>query len=344
MIKSQSTSSVAIVALNNLLHDNGWSDEEVESQTGIRCTLLKDPDAKIPMVDFLQLWDLTVKVSQDPALGLHLRQHYGKSLKHFVVTLILASSSLDEAVENWIRFHRLICETDRIEIIPDSKYYQIAYYNINLELQNRYLPEHHLSLALSYCQQFMGRSVFPDEVHFRHADPGYSKEYQKFFHCPVLFEQKDNLIIAEKVRFNRKQTEDDLYLQSILIKHAENELRNQTAPQSYIDDVREVLQKNMARGCADIKTTSSALNMDRTTLHRHLQKENTSFSKILLSVRKQLAREYLKQNFSVHQTAFLLGFSDPSAFQRAFRRWFEMPPGQYRKALENSRADDNFQP
>ncbi len=338
MRNPHTTSSVAIIALINLLKDKNWSFDKIEQKTGILCSKLNDPDARISMKKFLLLWDLGVDVSRDPALGLHLRNHYGKTLKHFVVTLAMKSSNSKIALNNWIRYQQLVSDTDCLEQQPDDKYLRIAYYNKNPELENRYLPEHHLSLALSYYQQYMKRKVYPFEVHFRHADPGYSDEYYKVFRCPVFFGQNENLIIGENKQVSCFQTEDDQYLQAILIKHAEEKLQSLSSPETFKGRVQDFLLKNLAQGTGDIQNAATFLNMDRTTLHRHLQRENTSFSEILVETRQQLAHNYLEQNFSLSEISSFLGFSDPCGFQRAFKRWFGVPPGQYKKALEQSRT------
>ncbi len=73
--------------------------------------------------------------------------------------------------------------------------------------------------------------------------------------------------------------------------------------------------------------------MSRSTLHRRLKREETTFSVLLENTRKALSNTYLKHDMSLTQIAFLLGFSEPSTFQHAFRRWYNKSPGEFRKRL-----------
>jgi len=78
---------------------------------------------------------------------------------------------------------------------------------------------------------------------------------------------------------------------------------------------------------------AQALHLSQRTLQRRLQEEGTSFQSLLDDTRRELAEQYLAQpTMTLLQIAYLLGFADPSNFFRAFRRWFNVTPGEYRAA------------
>ena len=331
MVSKKTTSAVSISALLDIIKDHGMSVVELEKQTGITCSKMNDPAAFITMTQFLNLWQIAVDVTCDPAIGLHLRKNYATSTMHFVVIIALNSKNLLEAMQSWARYDRLISETDRVEIFEKEDHYIFTYTNISPEHENRWIPEHHLSLAIDYGRKICQNNFNPVEVWFKHPDPGYIEEYKKIFRCPIFFNKEETLVRIKKKDMLRPIVSRDPYLKAILKKYADESIAKFPDSSSLKARVREFMIKNLHTGAVNIQAVSNAMNMDRSTLHRHLKKEKTSFRDILTRTRKELARSHLIQGLTATQTGYLLGFSEPSAFQRAFKRWFDQSPGEFKK-------------
>ena len=102
-------------------------------------------------------------------------------------------------------------------------------------------------------------------------------------------------------------------------------------PNSLRRRVETKLEPMLERGEVGLDRLASELGMSRQTLYRRLKAEGTTFEAVLDALRQRLARRYLRQqNFSVKKTAYLLGFSDPAAFSRAFKRWTGRSPSALR--------------
>ena len=103
---------------------------------------------------------------------------------------------------------------------------------------------------------------------------------------------------------------------------------------------RQVLCRLLPQGEPKRQAVASALRMSTRTLQRRLQDENTSFQQLLDETRRELAMQFLRQKrMTLLEIAYLLGFADPSNFFRAFKRWFGMPPGQFREQLMASQSE-----
>ena len=95
--------------------------------------------------------------------------------------------------------------------------------------------------------------------------------------------------------------------------------------------VEAILQPMLESGEVSLDNLASELGMSRATLQRRLKAEGTSYEAIVDGLRQRLARRYLRrENYSVKKTAYLLGFSDPAAFSRAFKRWTGSSPSALR--------------
>ena len=102
-------------------------------------------------------------------------------------------------------------------------------------------------------------------------------------------------------------------------------------PHSLRRRVEATLEPMLESGEVSLDKLAGELGMSRATLQRRLKAEGSSFEAILDGLRQRLARRYLrKENFSVKKTAYLLGFSDPAAFSRAFKRWTGQSPSELR--------------
>lgn len=102
---------------------------------------------------------------------------------------------------------------------------------------------------------------------------------------------------------------------------------------SAVDDVRRLLAAQLCEGGENLERIAARLNMSARTLHRRLRDEQTSFRRVVEDVRTSLAQRYLfETTFTAAEIAFLLGYSEPSVFHRAFRRWTGQSPQRYREA------------
>ena len=111
-------------------------------------------------------------------------------------------------------------------------------------------------------------------------------------------------------------------------------LERMPAATAFVDRVRQLVAGGLVRNGAEAVGVAEGLNMSRRTLQRRLRDEGTSVRDIVDSVRRDLAMRYLcEREIAVAEVAFLLGFSEASAFHRAFKRWTGTTPSIYRSRL-----------
>lgn len=119
-------------------------------------------------------------------------------------------------------------------------------------------------------------------------------------------------------------------MKSILVQYAQALAAELETGKNFKDEVKKIVGDLLPKGIGDIETVSAKLNMSRWTLTRKLKKEGTTFKKLMGDIRKEFAVAYLKnRRLSLTEIAFLLGYSEASAFQRAFKRWTGKNPHQY---------------
>lgn len=320
-----------------IIMDHGTPPDAFEKLTGVHHSRISDPDGWIPMASFVRLWELAIEATGDPALGLRLREKTGLRMIHFVIQLALQSSTLADALFHFNQYARLISETDKIDLSTDSDLIRIAYTNTS-PYQVRWLPEHHFSFGLELGRSVVDGPYDPVSVSFQHADPGYKNVYDEVFRAPVLFQQPENSIVFRTEDLLRPIAARDPYLQKVLINYADLSMSKTNREDSLQDRVKSYIISSLPSGETSLDSAASELNMTRSTLYRQLKAEGTSFKELLLSTRQKMAKNHLSNGMTNSQVAYLIGFSEPPAFQRAFKRWYNISPGDYRKSKQRGNS------
>ncbi len=327
------TSAVVVHALVKCLREHGVASEEIERQTGIILSELDNPDHMISLTVLLQLWILAVDKSADPALGIHIREAYGSNLLHFSCYIAINSENGLAALDHFIRYADLICEAHQFELINREGLVTIKYSNTSTVHQNPWIPEHNFSSLVYFSRQLIHETMCPKTVTFQHVCQTDPKLYLDFFKSPVLFEQNENKIMFQESLLLKPLIAPNPHLQAVLKEQAETALALQSDGRQMTNRVKRYIASNLSSGDLSLESTAAVLSLSRSSLYRALNKEGTSFKKLLQETRMSLAESYLKQEMKTTQIACLTGYSDISSFLNAFKVWFGVSPGIYRQKL-----------
>jgi len=172
---------------------------------------------------------------------------------------------------------------------------------------------------------------FPKAVHFRHEGPNYCAEYDRIFGIPVVFgSDRDGILLDARFPL-LKQPPTNRYVFGVLSERAEALLKELETSKTVRARVESQLMPILHTGAATMDKVAGKLGLSRRTLLRKLSAEGTTFEKVLDELRHRLAVDFLEsRKVSVNEAAYLVGFSDPAAFSRAFKRWTGSSPRTYR--------------
>ncbi|MDM8537890.1 AraC family transcriptional regulator ligand-binding domain-containing protein, partial [Desulfobacterales bacterium HSG17] len=240
--------------------------------------------------------------------------------------------SVREGVTQYIRFIKLANEGDHVELRETKHEAIVIYTTENPIFESMPAMERNFSVAVTRMRRYAHESIIPSRVEFKHPEPEYTAEYQRIFQAPVLFEQAENRLIYPVHFLALDMDKSSTHLYSVFLQYAESLLSRMVLSRPHTKRARQFIVKHLADGDVAIEKVAHALHMSRQTLYRKLKKENTSFKALLEETRKNMAKAYLEQNeYSITDVAFLLGFSETSAFNRAFKRWHGKNPSDFRK-------------
>ncbi len=205
--------------------------------------------------------------------------------------------------------------------------------------------------ALSAWHRFFGwltgRHLELQRVDFVGQAPRSAGKYRELFCCPVYFGQPANLLYFDSasLRLPVVHTEESV---DDFLRTAPYQLLTMTRDrhgQSLVSRVRAMIGHDFSDGFPGFDTISRALNMSAPTLRRRLKKEGTTFQQLKDQCRREAACRYLGQaDLSINTVADRLGFTDPSAFHRSFKKWTGMTPGAFRSGLLEGSLAPEYNP
>jgi len=316
-------------ALLDLLESCGQDVDEVASMLGLQGGESRPFDF-LTVEQHFRLWDLAIEMTGDPALGLHLPDRMTASGKvHFLVPLTASAPTLRSAFALIERFSVLLSDVERHEVHEEGDalvlvhaYTCPSYHRSQLELFGFY--------ACETARRILGPGTRPSRIEVRYPDPGYADEMAALLGTPVTFSARREALYFPLELADRPAVRPNPFLHRALLDHAASTLTAIRPSALLTDRVRLRVTEGLPLGTADAESVARELGMTRRTLHRHLLEEGTTFRALLDETRRSLAGAHLRLGKNVAETADLLGFTTPSAFNRAFKRWYGEPPSRWR--------------
>jgi AraC-like DNA-binding protein len=192
-----------------------------------------------------------------------------------------------------------------------------------------------LALAglMRLVRYFAGTGALPRRVSFEHAPPPHQREYTRIFGGRERFRQPFNGMTFDRSMVDREQIDRHPALYGVLRSRAERELSRHQVSLGHADRLRGYLAARVDGRRPNMTAAARVLEMSVRSLRRRLMEEGASFRELADGARAVIARRMLDDaSRSIKETALAMGFSDPRAFHRAFRRWTGTTPKQYREA------------
>lgn len=295
---------------------------------------LLDRDSRISFDKYVSLMRAAQTLTNDPALAIHFGEQVEVDQISIVGLIGKASNTMLEAFSQLNRYVRLIVDIDllgdeRFALVRDNEGLWLTDQRANAND----FPEITESAFLHIIAgpRRFGVPEWVKEVRVTHAAPLYRAEYERAFRAPVKFNADRNAL-----RMNESIVEHKIgllpgYVFGVLVEHADSLLSELDTAQTMRGRVEALLMPILHTGEISMDAIATTIGVSRQTLYRDLKAENVTFEQVLDELRNKLALEYLRaKKVSVNETAYLVGFSDPASFSRAFKRWTGKSPRDYR--------------
>lgn len=331
----QSTPAVAASGTLSLIHyldtQHALNRCKAEAILGVPLDTLTDPDLRLPVDTHYRLWDHAEEATGDPAVGLHAGEHVSPDEMGLVGHVFFNCATLGEAVSQYVRLYGLINQAITLSLEQTAELAILSWRADSHSHYSRQDMDRTLAAVINRAHHFIHPQLDIAWVQMGHAEPVYAREYERIVKCPVTFGGH-----AMQLAFSAGYLEHPIphrnpYIHSAMLKQVNGLLARLQGQRRFSRKVRRLISRQIASEQMHADTLAKQLHMSRQTLYRRLRAEGLSFHELVEQVRYNKAMRHVAgDRYALGEIAFLLGFSELSAFSRAFKRWTGESPTHYR--------------
>lgn len=303
------------------------------AKLGLQISDLADLPERIKPAVMHDLWEAVSEVTGRRGLGLRIAERVTVDQFSTFGRVLATSATIGDALNRGVRLFRLLSERQRFAVRLDGRQVVIVLETLEDGQLHREGAEFLIGALVTLGRQLAGPHGPPIEIRFRHDPPLMSHETEEFFRCPVHFRASENSLTLSSEFLLLPVQGHDPALCAALQCEAESLLAELSEPTAFRRDVVSAISREIGEGNSSISHVAARLGVHPKALSRSLSADGTTYRELLDQVRLHLARRYLEQRgMGVTEIAFRLGYSEKSAFNRAFKRWTGKPPESFRMA------------
>jgi len=298
---------------------------------------LAEPHARLSIPRYMRLGHAAIQLTDNPALGLVIGEH--SLLTHIGLAGVTAAQApnVRAAARCISRFEPLYAQNYRgaSQFIEDSQgawfsFYSIAPYNA----YNYFVVESVLLGWINHLRQVCQQALEIELLQIEFPEPSYAAAFAEHLNCPVEFNAAHNRIRFSQESLALSNPQHCASTWHVLLQLCEEQLALKNRNYSLEEQVTQLIAPLLKNGEPSIERIAHKLQLPTWTLRRKLAAQGTQFRQLVNQTRYDLASSYIRDtDLTFGEISWLLGFSSPEAFQRAFKRWSKQTPGEFRSTV-----------
>lgn len=309
----------------------GLDVQPIFAASGIDSAILGRRGARVGGGAAIEAWQRSTKRMGDPLFGLTLGERMPLGAMNMLDYLVISSANIGDAVARVARYAPLMATSERLSLTVAGHEAHFQYHNVS---NIPYATEMIVGMFAQRARDLFGPSWSLKRVCFAHAPLGPRATYDRICQAPVQFEMPVTEIVFAREFMAAPMPGADARLNAIFVAEAEAALSTVVPPvgaPSFIDTVKRVLEDGLNERDLTLTRLADQLGVSTRTLQRRLRAAGVTHRELVSGVRKEIAARSLASRVSQGQIARALGYSGAGAFQRAFKRWSGVTPGEVRR-------------
>lgn len=326
-------SAAFAVYVRDYLMDHGVKPDPVFAGAGILLTSEEGYDAPLPVRKVAALFELAASATGKSDMGMKMGQGYHYESGSLLILAMLAAPSVGEGIRCLNRYDKYVdtaIETSFDFDLPTAEFGArlLAEDDVQVDQLNEYL----MAFLVQALRMATRKEVPLKEVWLCHANEQNRTALEQFFNAPVKFSQAYNKLLFDRSFLQERFFTSNRLLFDILTNALKTYFFSVGQQSGFIDVVSREITRLAGEELASTEVVAKRLAISPRTLRRKLADEGYSFQEAKNMAREKRAKYYLSQtNMPLSEIAFELGYSELSAFSRAFRAWAGETPQSYRE-------------
>ncbi|MCY1361017.1 HTH-type transcriptional regulator VirS [compost metagenome] len=310
------------------------------NEAGLDTSFFSDPEVECSEGSWVKLLELAGQQIEDN-IGLRFGSEIRSQDLGVLGQALRSMDRLEEVLQGTSRYIVTRSQVEQVDISTSGWLVTVSYHITDPTIiPRRQDSEFTLALMLSCFRELTASALRPVRVDFEHARPKDLTLHREFFHCPLQFNQDCNRLYFSKSVLELPVRTANKRLLHALEPFLEEQRRLRSQPVSLLSEVSQAIAAELRLGRVGLVQVAESLNMSVRTLQRRLGDLDLEFGELVEEVRRALALEYVgNSSYRLTDVALMLGYAEPSSFSRAFRRWTELTPREFRKRAGKQRSN-----
>ena len=291
----------------------------------------------LTLSDYNRLIRNALDITQDTALGLHLGRAVNLTIFGAFGYALMSSKTLRDAADVFIKYQELPGQLSMISSEQDGHDLVIRFKPL-YPFEDKvliYAIEEVMSTTYYGMKFLINQGINLKKIRLTYPAPGHARLYEEMFRCPVRFMELENSMRFDASYFDMPVSSADNNVYEYCTHFCDKILKGRKNPDPFVENIRNIIMTSLDR-YIKIKEMARELGISIRSLNRRLQERNTSYKKIMNEVRSDLSIKYLENtNLSIDQISDLIGFSETTAFRKAFKAWTGISPSKHRKTVRH---------
>lgn len=290
-----------------------------------------DARTQMPLSEWVAMMEAAIRLSGDADLALKAGAGIKPRQLGLLGHVLMSCATVGDAIAQAGRYLRLIHAIGGAEPVIRDGLLEVPMSWTDGGLPSPLIAQFRLAACAGMGRWLTGLPELRMDAYFQFPAPQDLRIYQRVFGGALHFDQPQTKLAHPANYLQLPVAMADPAMQQLAQSRAEALLQELSAEPGFLRELKAVLTRGLPVGRVSLAETAQALNLSTRTLHRRLEEERTSFRGVLDELRRQSAESLLRQpQPSLADIAFLLGYTEQSTFQQAFKRWSGLTPGQFR--------------
>jgi AraC-like DNA-binding protein len=340
----QPPTSPVVIAFR-VLHaasDRGANRDELCAEAGFDRAAFPREQGSVSVVTLCRLWAGAMKSLRSPGFPIDVAETFRPETYGVISLMAVTSQNMREAIDKVVRSYRLWTHSSCWRLENDDAVARLIFVQPgDFGLGQRCDQEFSLAEMVKRIRYVTGDERWaPLEVRFSHPRPSPSMDrHEAFFAAKLCFDCAHNALVLRSGDLKLPMLRADRLLAEFFEQHAQELLRRQGDTPEDILRVKAAILELMRGRVPRVKDVAAELGIGGRTLRRRLDDQGRSFKALIDETRSELARQYLEESrYSIQEIGYLLGFAESSTFHRAFKRWTNEAPQQFRDRMRRRSA------
>ncbi len=318
------------------IENNKGDVDKIFGQVGIRQNDIDNPINELNLMQYCNLFEVAATATGNDNIGLEFGRTFTPQQLGPIGYAAISSPTLSAALRNMEKYFAAHQGQTSFGLIQDSEMLWLSYRIYDPRILNR-RQDAELSLGM-FCNIFkaaLGDNWSPLEIRFEHDRPNDGNSHESCFNAPVKFGRRTSAIGFRRSDLDARMPEQDPYLFALISSFLESRSKLGGSPENFGTIVRNQIKLHLGDRIPTLSEIAGVLGLNDVSFQKQLKMHELLFPDLLRAARRELALHYMNElDMPFTEIAYNLGYSELSAFSRAFRSWTGMSPQRYRRTGE----------